>query len=230
MLSSAEDRSAGPSQSAASGVSPLFGRSAEEPRTRREAEKAQRRRDLLAAAGRLFGMHGFSAVALGDIGREVGVSGQAIYRHFHSKQDLLAHLLLEVSRWLLDGGTMIEAEAQDPEVRLDRLIGHHVAFACAHAGVIDIQERELFQLAEEPRRAVRRMQREYADIWSAALAELHPQEGSDGLHTRVHAIFGLINSTNYSTRRRPAALSDSETLAAMARAAAHCRTRAAPLV
>lgn len=229
-MSSAGERPAGAGQAADPRVSPLFGRGAEEPRTRREAEKAQRRRDLLAAAGRLFGAHGFRAVALGDIGREVGVSGQAIYRHFDSKQDLLARLLMEVSQWLLEGGRAIEADAQDPEVRLDRLIDHHVAFAYAHAEVIDIQERELFQLAEEPRRAVRRMQREYADIWSAALAALHPQESSDGLHTRVHAIFGLINSTNYSTRRRPAALSESETLAAMARAAAHCRTRSAPLM
>lgn len=192
--------------------------------TRRQAEKAQRRLDLLAAAGRLFGRYGYSAVALDEIGSEVGVSGQAIYRHFAGKQDLLGQLLIGVSERLLEAGRAIRSEEGDPSVRLDRLIAHQVGFAMGSPDIIRIQDQELLRLTDGDRRRVRRMQREYVDIWSAALQQLHPWAGVLELRTRVHAVFGLINSTEHSMRHLreagPDETADSaRLLAAMARAA-----------
>lgn len=194
--------------------------------TRRQAEKAQRRRDLLAAAGRLFGRYGYNAVALDEIGSEVGVSGQAIYRHFAGKQDLLGQLLLGVSERLLDAGRTIRGQESDPVARLDRLIAHQVDFALESPDVIRIHEQELLRLGDNDRRRVRRMQREYVDIWSAALRQLHPEAGALELRTRVHAVFGLINSTEHSMRHlRQAggqeAGESARLLRSMARAAIH---------
>lgn len=203
---------------------------ASKPKTRRQAEKEQRYRDLVETAGVLFGTRGFAAVTLDDIGREVGVSGQAIYRHFSGKQDLLGKMLLGVSTTLLEGGRRIQAEHRQLNDRIESLIDFHTEFALASPEIIRVQEQEMPQLLEAHRRDVRRLQREYIDIWSAAIGELHPTISPVELRTRVHGVFGLINSTVRSMKRsaqRPSASREvtdiAPTLRAMARAAVDSR-------
>lgn len=198
------------------------------PATRRQAEKEQRRRDLLATAGRLFSAHGYAAVALDDIGSEVGVSGQAIYRHFSGKRDLLGTLLREVSNQLLTGAQHIRGQRTPATDTLSQLIAFHVQFALNRPDVIRVQERDLPQLTDTDRRAVRRMQREYLEIWAAAVRRLHPHMGQTELHTRLHGAFGLINSTAHSVKQAELDRSDpdsarviSHTLTEMAHTALH---------
>lgn len=171
------------------------------PKTRRQSEKEQRHRDLLAAAGRLFGTHGYAAVTLDDIGTEVGVSGQAIYRHFKGKQDLLGKLLLGVSAKLLEGGQRIQAEHPAVQERIERLIDFHVDFALESPEIIRVQEQEMLQLFETDQRNVRRMQRQYLEIWGEAVRQMHPNIHQVELRTRIHGAFGLINSTAHSMKR-----------------------------
>lgn len=168
------------------------------PATRRQAEKAQRRRDLLGTAARLFSERGFAAVALDDIGSEVGVSGQAIYRHFSGKRDLLGALLREVSEQLLTGAQEIRSRRSPPSATLRALVDFHVQFALTQPDIIRVQERDLPQLTENDRRSVRRMQREYLEIWASMISRVHPQMPSTELRTRLHGTFGLINSTAHS--------------------------------
>ncbi|WP_120003071.1 TetR/AcrR family transcriptional regulator [Nesterenkonia muleiensis] len=199
------------------------------PRTRRQAEKEQRYRNLLEAAGRLFGTHGYASVTLDDIGSSVGVSGQAIYRHFKGKQDLLGHLLVEVSAGLLEGAQQIQAEEADIEQRIDRLVAFHVDFALSSPEIIRVQEQEMLQLLEADQRRVRRMQREYIRIWTQVLGTIHPQASRIQLRTRIHGIFGLINSTAHSLKHSygdppspEEAAEISFTLTSMARATIEC--------
>lgn len=196
------------------------------PKTRRQTEKEQRYRDLLHTAGQLFGTHGYSAVTLDDIGTEVGVSGQAIYRHFKGKQDLLGRILLEISARLLAGGQQIQAEHRRIDDRIERLISFHVEFALSSPEIIRVQEQEMPQLLEADRRSVRRMQRQYIEMWGEAVAQLHPGITDIELRTRIHGVFGLINSTARSVGRTDrrgtsaeGAAHSAPTLQAMARAA-----------
>ncbi|AXR73757.1 MULTISPECIES: TetR/AcrR family transcriptional regulator [Auritidibacter] len=167
-------------------------------RTRRAQDKARRRQSLLDAAARLFAAHGYAQVSLADVGAEVGVTAQAIYRHFDSKQHLLGQVLVDVSRTLLEGGRWIQSHYPDPTPQLDELISFHVRFALDAPEVIRIQDQEMAQLANEDRQQVRRTQREYVRIWSQALAQLHPADTTKEIRTRVYGIFGLINSTAHS--------------------------------
>ena len=59
-------------------------------RVGRSEAKAQRREALLAAAAHHFAERGFNGVSIEDLGTAVGMSGPAVYRHFESKQALLA--------------------------------------------------------------------------------------------------------------------------------------------
>ena len=70
-----------------------------------DAERPSRRDEILRAAAQLFAERGSRAVGVDDVGAAVGVTGPAIYRHFASKDAMLAEMLLRISETLLAGGT-----------------------------------------------------------------------------------------------------------------------------
>ncbi len=166
--------------------------------TDRGRAKADRHGALLREAARLFAERGFSGVSLEDLGAAVGVSGPAVYRHFANKQALLGEILLRVSESLLSGGRDVVEGSSDPEATLAALVRFHVDFALTDADVIRVQDRDLASLADDDRHTVRRLQREYVDLWMAVLADILPGRDAADLRVRAHACFGLINSTPHS--------------------------------
>jgi AcrR family transcriptional regulator len=173
--------------------------------TAREQAKADRRAALLASAARLFAERGFDRVSMEELGAAAGVSGPAVYRHFPSKQSVLAALLIEVSEALQNGGQSVADGATDAEDALRSLIRFHVDFAIANPHVIRVQDRDLDSLADADRHAVRALQRGYVELWVAVLARLRPGSEAAELRIRSHATFGLINSTPHSARPSPRA-------------------------
>lgn len=170
--------------------------------TPRGRAKADRREALLSAAAALFAEHGFARVSLEDLGSAVGISGPAVYRHFESKQAVLAALLVGVSDDLLSGGQdVVSAAASDTEA-LGSLIRFHVDFALSNPDVIRVQDRDLSSLRETDRHTVRALQRGYVELWVSVLERMHPSADAAALRIRAHATFGLINSTPHSARAR----------------------------
>lgn len=172
--------------------------------TERDRAKADRHAAILHEAATLFAARGFSGVSLEDIGGAVGVSGPALYRHFANKQALLGAILVEVSERLLAGGRTVLVEHVDAPSRLDAMIAFHVEFALRDADVIRVQDRDLASLSEDDRHTVRRLQREYVEVWIGILSDLHPDRDADDLRVRALACFGLINSTPHSVRAQHA--------------------------
>lgn len=172
--------------------------------TERDRAKADRRAAILHEAATLFAARGFSGVSLEDIGGAVGVSGPAVYRHFANKQALLGAILVEVSERLLAGGRSVLDEHADAASRLEAIIAFHVEFALRDADVIRVQDRDLESLRDEDRRTVRRLQREYVEVWIGILSDLRTDRDADDLRVRAHACFGLINSTPHSVRAQHA--------------------------
>ncbi|MET0830650.1 MAG: TetR/AcrR family transcriptional regulator [Microbacterium sp.] len=177
--------------------------------TERDRAKADRQAAILQEAARLFAERGFSGVSLEELGAAVGVSGPAVYRHFANKQALLGAILVRVSERLLSGGQQVVAANDSPQARLEGLVRFHVDFALTDADVIRVQDRDLASLSDDDRHTVRRLQREYVELWLAVLADIHPARSEADLRVRAHACFGLINSTPHSVRRVRAAPADS---------------------
>src|SRR4051794_17590678 len=171
------------------------------PPTARPRAQAQRRAALRAAAARLFARRGFDGVSLEDLGSAAGISGPAVYRHFPSKQAVLAALLVEASERLLVGGrAVVDTAADDAERALGSLIRFHVDFATTDPDVIRVQERDLPALSAADREHVRGLQRSYVDLWVDVLARLSPRTDRPELRLRAQATFGLLNSTPFSAR------------------------------
>ncbi len=172
-----------------------------------DAERPSRREQILQAAAQLFAERGSRAVGVDDVGAAVGVTGPAIYRHFASKDAMLAEMLLRISEHLLDGGSRCAAEAgDDAAAQLRALIAFHVDFALDNPALITVQDRDLGSLAEDDAAQVRRLQRRYVEVWVDVLGRLRPTADAATCRARAHAMFGLINSTPHSAGRlgRPA--------------------------
>jgi AcrR family transcriptional regulator len=172
-------------------------------RVGRTEAKAQRREALLGAAARYFAERGFNGVSIEDLGSAVGMSGPAVYRHFESKQALLAAILIDVSRELLHGGTEVVERAPDGELALRALVEFHVRFALNNPDVIRVQDRDLDSLSDDDRHTVRTLQRRYVELWVGILQRMQPATNVGILRIRAHATFGLMNSTPYSGQELP---------------------------
>jgi len=170
------------------------------PITGRDRAKADRRAVLLREGAKLFAERGFTGVSIEELGAAAGVSGPAVYRHFATKQALLGAILVEVSQHLLEGGAEVLVRESDPRAQLEALIRFHVDFAMASADVIRVQDRDLASLSEVDRHTVRRLQREYVEVWVDVLSRRHPDRTPLELRVRAHSVFGLINSTPHSVR------------------------------
>ena len=172
-----------------------------------DVDRPSRREQILQAAAQLFAERGSRAVGVDDVGAAVGVTGPAIYRHFASKDSMLAEMLLRISERLLEGGSDVVAQAgDDVPGQLRALIAFQVDFALDNPALITVQDRDLVNVADADAAQVRRLQRRYVEVWVAVLARLHPAADAAACRARAHAVFGLINSTPHSAGRlsRPA--------------------------
>jgi AcrR family transcriptional regulator len=157
-----------------------------------------RRDQILATAADLFAARGFHGVSVADLGAACGISGPALYKHFPSKQAMLAEMLVSISEELLAVGGQRVAAADGPDAALTALVDWHVDFALRHRPLIVVQDRDWESLPEDARERVRALQREYVDLWAAQLRLRDDQLDLPTARAMAHAAFGLINSTPHS--------------------------------
>jgi AcrR family transcriptional regulator len=159
---------------------------------------SRRREEILDTAGKLFAQRGFHGVTVADLGTACGMTGPALYKHFLSKEAILAEMLENVSQDLLEGGQALVGVHAEPVAALKALITWHTQFAVTQREVIVVQERDWASLPPESREEVRRLQRAYVSLWAEQLRDAHRGMALAESLARVHAVFGLLNSTPHS--------------------------------
>ncbi len=158
-----------------------------------------RRQQLLAVAAELFAVRGFHGVSMAELGAACGISGPALYRHFASKDAMLAEMLVSISEELLREGRARAAAAAAPDQAVVALVRWHTQFAIHNRPLIVLQDRDWEQLPQEARDRVRSLQRQYVEVWVAALVAVRPQLERNHARAMCHAVFGLLNSTPRSS-------------------------------
>ena len=89
-----------------------------------DEQKAARRRQILAAAKRVFAAQGFHATTMAQVARSAGLSYGAVYWYFESKDELFHALMAEEERALRAriGSVLEGAPADDPAQALARAV------------------------------------------------------------------------------------------------------------
>jgi len=167
-----------------------------------ESGRTTRRQQLVTAAAGLFAERGFHGVTIEELGASVGTSGPALYKHFASKDAVLAEVLVGISQHLLDEGRRRVDGASTPTIALRELLTFHTHFALTSPDLIRVQDRDLANLSSGEARRVRRLQRAYVELWVEVLLQVESALSPEVARTRIHAVFGLLNSTPHSAAKR----------------------------
>lgn len=157
------------------------------------AYRGSRREVVLASAIQLFRQHGFGGVGIDDIGAAAGITGSAVYRHFDSKDDLLASALYRLSEQLAASVGRSLTSVGTPYEALERLIESFLELEVQNADLVFVYLTESQALSSEKRAAVRRAQRAYVDEWVAALREARPMLSDVEARVMVQAAIGILN-------------------------------------
>lgn len=165
-----------------------------------------RRDQILATAAELFAARGFHGVSVSELGAACGITGPALYKHFTSKDAVLAEMLISISEQLLTVGRERVRAADGADHALAALVDWHVDFAVRQRSVIVVQDRDWESLPTEAREQVRALQLKYVDLWAAQLRAVDAGLGLTQARAIAHAVFGLINSTPHSGRLPDAAM------------------------
>lgn len=155
-------------------------------------------------AAALFAERGFHGVSIDDLGAQLGVTGPALYRYFENKEAILAEMLVSISERLLAGARECVSTRPSAADTLDGLIAFHVDFALAEPDLIAVQFRDLDNVPEPSQRRIRRLQREYVNLWSDTLERAYPGTPSERATAVAQAAFGLLNSTPHAKLRNAA--------------------------
>jgi AcrR family transcriptional regulator len=165
------------------------------------SQSTPRKEQILREAAQLFARHGFHGVSIVELGAAVGISGPALYRHFPSKEALLARMLVGISERLLAGGAALAEQITDPVELLGALVDFQLDFSLREPELITVQDRDLANLPTPDRRQVRALQRAYVEVWVDALCRLSPELAAEAARVAAHGVFGLLNSTPHSAPR-----------------------------
>ena len=163
-------------------------------------EVTSRRQQILDIAAELFAARGFHGVSVAELGSACGISGPALYKHFESKDAMLAEMLVSISETLLAEGRSRVAGADGPRKALEALVEWHIEFALEHRALIVVQDRDWSSLPDEARERVRALQRAYVDVWATQIRRHDAAMSPEASRTRAHVLFGLLNSTPHSGR------------------------------
>ena len=160
-----------------------------------------RREQILDTAARLFAERGFHGVSVVELGAACGISGPALYKHFPSKDAVLAEMLVAISEELLRVGRARSSATDDPAVALRALVAWHVDFALHHQPLIVVQDRDWANLPDDGARAgARPSSAGTSTCGPTGCARCTPTSPPKRSRAMAHAAFGLINSTPHSAR------------------------------
>ncbi|WP_214109349.1 TetR/AcrR family transcriptional regulator [Acrocarpospora catenulata] len=122
---------------------------------------SSRREDIRAAALELFARSGYEATTMADIGAAVGMRGPSLYKHFASKQELLAEIMTGTMTDLVALHRGAVATTTDPAERLRRAAEAHVRYHARHRLEAFVGNREIRSLVQPHRERVLALRAEY---------------------------------------------------------------------
>ncbi|MFB2530856.1 TetR/AcrR family transcriptional regulator [Paracoccus sp. p4-l81] len=112
------------------------------------------------AARRLFARHGFAAVSMRQIAREVGVQAGALYLYTPDKEALLFDLLRDHMEELLAGWSALPVAA-NPLRRLEDFVRFHIRFNIDRPEAVFLSYMELRNLSPDNFAAIEGLRRRY---------------------------------------------------------------------
>lgn len=156
------------------------------PRRRRPPDRKQQ---IVRAAGDLFHTRGYANVGTGDIASAVGITAGALYRHFGSKQEILASAIEEV----FDGVLAVDTEGGD----LEHLVDHLSRVAAQHRTLGVMWHRESRHLDPDLGAVLRQRPLDLLDQIAAELNVVRPDLRAADAELLSWFVMSALTSPSY---------------------------------
>lgn len=155
------------------------------------------------AALRLFARHGYAAVSMRQIAREVGVQAGALYNYTPDKQALLFSLLEGHMQELLADWAAAAKPQAPPLDRLDGFVRFHIAFHLRRPDEVFISYMELRNLDPRHFDAIEALRRRYEDALEDILKAGQTAGVLDVPDTKVATLAVIAMLTGVTTWYKP---------------------------
>ena len=155
--------------------------------------KGQARKQAIVDAARgLFHERGYHATGIDEIGAAAGITGPGIYRHFDSKDQILATIFDQM--WLGLLHTIDRARELEPAQALDLLMDNHVEAIVDSPGDVILLLNELRSLPDDYRARAAANDRTYQEAWASPIHQLHPSLSEDEALVAARSAMWAITS------------------------------------
>ena len=131
----------------------------------------ERRREVVAAAARLFSERGYHGTSIQHLADALGLQKGSLYTHIGSKEDLLFDVVNEGADRFLERGEQALALQALARVRLRRLLVSHVETAIEHLDAATVFLNEWRYLSEPKREIVKEKRDRYEAIVRQVIEE-----------------------------------------------------------
>jgi AcrR family transcriptional regulator len=171
------------------------------PAASQGAEPPGTRERILAAAARVLSVKGYSGARLSDIAETAELRAPAIYYYFTSREHLVAEVMAEGQRIVLECVEQALAglpAASGPLDRIDRAVAAHLEVELRQSDFATAVIRNSGQLPDDAQRLVDATGRKYFELWRQLLADAADAgEIDQGLDLRVARmlVLGALNWT-----------------------------------
>ncbi|NMB26702.1 MAG: TetR/AcrR family transcriptional regulator [Tissierellia bacterium] len=99
--------------------------------------REQRRYEIIEAAMKVFGEHGFYQGKVGEIAKEAGIGKGTVYEYFGSKKEIFQQMLMYMFETYVEGGKKAVIGEKAIRDKLIVLLDYHYAFVNQYADVIE---------------------------------------------------------------------------------------------
>ena len=177
------------------------------------SEGARTEAAIREAAARLFARHGFEGVSMRRLAEDVGVQAGALYRYFPTKQALLADMMADHLRRLLDAWEAEPKPSADPPAELAAFARFHVRYHVVRRDEVFVNYMELRSLAPDHVPEIVRLR----DAYEAPLRDILARGARAGqfhipdLPVAAMALVAML--TGVTTWARPGGRLDADALA-----------------
>ncbi|MGE2716279.1 TetR/AcrR family transcriptional regulator [Mycolicibacterium litorale] len=158
-----------------------------------------RKLEIAGVASTLFQQQGFHQVSMDDIAKAVGLRGPALYRHFRSKQELLARVSLDQISACVDVAERAAGHVGPPQERLQRFVGDLARLAVDRDDIM-LWRRERRRLDTDAQREFRRRARLLERHATDVLHCVRPDLGAPDIELLSWSLLSTFAHTHGSRR------------------------------
>ncbi|MEV6140609.1 TetR/AcrR family transcriptional regulator [Nocardia sp. NPDC051990] len=156
------------------------------------------RERVLRAAARLFRRNGYEGVGVEAVAQACGVTANALYSHFESKDALLSAILTRASDLIMITTERAFAEASDAHDALTRLIDGYLQLTVHDKDILTVYWMQVRAVSRDSQLLIMRERRAFVRDWESVISDVRGIESLPA-RTMAYAVLGLLNA-NHSSR------------------------------